>query len=367
MNRTMLTIILALGIFFPLCSTSAQEKSSLKDALALQEAMQEAIKKAEPSIACILVARERNPRERNTDKLKDPENVPDSYGSGVVIGTQDGRGLILTNFHVVQGDNPQFFVRLPGGKGSYAERYAADYRSDLAVLRLADPIGVQAIKMGDGDQVQKGQFVISLANPFAAGFQDGSPSASWGIVSNLRRKAPGKPPAREGDRAKLTIHHLGTLLQIDARLNLGCSGGALIDLKGELIGLTSSQAAITGGETPGGYAVPMNSRVQKIVDQLRDGKEVSYGFLGVQFLPDNWRGQGVSVRVIPGSPIYRNVSNSERVVIRSVDGIPLRDSDDLLYAISTRMAGSKIKLEIAGVAEPVTVTLLKLFAPGPII
>jgi S1-C subfamily serine protease len=346
-------------------SALAQEKSSLKDALAIQEMIQEAIKKAESSVACILVSRERIPRDRIGAKLEDPDHIPDLYGSGVVIGTREGRGLILTNFHVVQGENPQFYVRLPGGKGSYAERLAADYRSDLAVLELADPIAVQAIKMGNGDGVQKGQFVISLANPFAAGFHDGSPSASWGIVSNLRRRAPGKQPTREGDRAKTTIHHLGTLLQIDARLNLGCSGGALLDLKGELIGLTSSQAAISGGETPGGYAVPMNSRVQKIVEQLREGKEVSYGFLGVQFVPDNWPGQGVAVRVIPGSPIYRKVSNNDRVVIRAVDEIPLKDSDDLLYAIGTKMAGSNVKLEIVGMREPITVTLQKLLAPGP--
>src|SRR5207248_9225764 len=136
------------------------------------------------------------------------------------------------------------FVRLPDRQGSYADIHAADPRSDLAVLRLLNPkLALRPLKLGEGEKAKRGQFVLSLANPFAAGFRDGKPSASWGIVSNLRRRAPG--PAREEERAK-TLHHYGTLIQTDARLNLGCSGGALIDLQGRLIGLTSATAAIAG-------------------------------------------------------------------------------------------------------------------------
>src|SRR5437868_10417166 len=109
--------------------------------------------------------------------------MPRSIGSGVVIDTD---GLVLTNYHVVQ-EATKIFVRLPGGKGSYADIHAADPRSDLAVLRLQSPVGrLRAIKLGDGGKAKRGQLVLSLANPFAAGFRDGSPSASWGIVSNIR-------------------------------------------------------------------------------------------------------------------------------------------------------------------------------------
>src|SRR5262249_40067309 len=113
---------------------------------------------------------------------------------------------------------------------------------------LSPRVPVRPLPLGEGEKVRKGQFVLSLANPFAAGFRDGSPSASWGIISNLRRRAPTQQ--KEEDRTK-TLHHYGTLLQTDARLHLGCSGGALIDLKGQLLGLTTALAALSGGQTPG--------------------------------------------------------------------------------------------------------------------
>src|SRR5208337_1788428 len=111
-----------------------------------------------------------------------------AFGSGVVI---DEGGLILTNYHVVQ-DATKIYVRLPGGKGAYADIHAADARSDLAVLKLLQPnfLPLKPIVLGDADKVEQGQFVLTLANPFAAGFRDGKPSASWGIISNIRRRAP---------------------------------------------------------------------------------------------------------------------------------------------------------------------------------
>src|SRR5204863_5236552 len=133
------------------------------------------------------------------------------------------------------------YVRLPGEKGCYATIHAADQRSDLAVLKLnAELPGLKAIPLGQGEKLRKGQFVLSLANPFAAGFRDGSPSASWGIVSNLHRRAA----RADDDEKKVELHVHPILLQTDARLNLGCSGGALLNLRGELIGLTTARAAI---------------------------------------------------------------------------------------------------------------------------
>src|SRR5262249_12990240 len=153
-------------------------------------------------------------------------------------------------------------------------------RSDLAVLRLLDKKlrPLPKLKIGDGGNARKGKFVVSLANPFAAGFRDGSPSASWGIISNIQRRAPGNP---EEETQKIPLHLHPILLQTDARLNLGCSGGALLNLRGELIGLTTSRAAINGSEMAGGFAIPLDTNVQRIIARLQEGMEVEYGFLGV--------------------------------------------------------------------------------------
>jgi S1-C subfamily serine protease len=381
-----------------------EEPSRLPDAVALEQAMEEAIARAEPSIACIIVSHSekyaklsqgpdvnipgklngynppptndrfnwQDPAQRGDDEIRqlnlsDPQLVPESFGSGVVI---DPSGLILTHYHVVR-DATKLFVRLPSGKGSYADIHAADWRSDLAVLKLLDPpTDLKAIRKGDGGKVRKGQFVLSLANPFAAGFRDGSPSASWGILSNIRRRPPG--PAVEEERIK-TLSHYGILLQLDARLNLGCSGGALIDLQGELIGLTTAQAAIVGGETPGGFAVPLDASMWRIVEKLRRGEEIEYGFLGVSFDPpsaDANHSDGVLINyVLPNSP----AANAEKPLrpqdrIIAINGIRVRDTEDLFLVVGTQLAGSEVSVQFVRALEEApqttTVTLAKLRVPG---
>lgn len=361
----------------------------LKDALALEEAFQDAIQSAEPSIACVLISRSEEYRrwlrsdaadipgklgsfspgmsdESKKLDLANPDNVPESYGSGVVV---DEKGLILTNYHVVR-EATKVYVRLPGRRGSYADIHAADPRSDLAVLQVLDRqvLPLRPIKMGDGG-VRKGKLVLSLANPFAAGFRDGSPSASWGIISNVRRRGP-SALVREEEQNRLPLHQFGTLLQTDARLNLGCSGGALIDLKGELIGLTTSVAAINGSETSGGFAVPMDAGMRRIVEVLKTGAEVEYGFLGV--LPSReTRSDGVRIEsVSQGSPAER-AGLGEGWVVRSIDGIPVRSVEDLFLAVGMALAGSRVKLEAVRPGSTRTdvleASLAKFHVPGKII
>src|SRR5207249_9340904 len=139
--------------------------------------------------------------------LSDPEQVPESYASGVVVSAE---GLVLTNFHVVR-DATKIYVRLPGGKGSYANIHAGDSRSDLAVLRLLDSSLTPLPFLRPGtSQVQKGQLILSLANPFAPGFRDARPRAGWGIVSNLRQTSP-KRPARV-ELSNLFLYNFATLI-----------------------------------------------------------------------------------------------------------------------------------------------------------
>lgn len=377
-----------------------QEAPDPRSLQALQDAVHKTIQLAEPSIACILVSRNElytklpgfDPGAGSNGKLgsfeletariwfkippneqmrleelrkldlADPDNVPESFGSGVVV---DERGLVLTNYHVIR-EATKIYVRLPGGRGAYADIHAADQRSDLAVLRLLNPgLPLRAIRIGDGGKVRKGDFVVSLANPFAAGFRDGSPSASWGIVSNLRRRGPGN--GREEDRKK-PLHQYGVLLQTDARLNHGCSGGALLDLKGELIGLTTALAAITGSETAGGYALAMNDGMKRVVEVLKRGEEVEYGFLGVSLRRGTRRGQGAQISdVSTDSPAQRAGLQRDETIL-TVNGIPVEDFEDLLLAVNLHLAGSQIRMEVRspiGSTRTVTATLVKYWTAGP--
>jgi S1-C subfamily serine protease len=325
--------------------------------------MQKAIERAEPSIACILVTRAEGGRKFEPEN---PTFVPELYGSGVVI---DDSGLVLTNEHVIRGSTARY-VRLPGEKGCSASILAADQRSDLAVLKLEARGGqFKPIALGQGEKLRKGQFVLSLANPFAAGFRDGSPSASWGIISNLRRRAPLIEVKKEEQSIK-PLSQFATLIQTDARLNLGCSGGALIDLDGKLVGLTTALAALNGSETPGGFALPMDRSMRGIVERLRRGEEVEYGFLGVEFLAASGaRGGGVQVRALPGGPAASAGMPTERegCVILSVNEIPTRDQPELSFLISTALASSTIKVEwrsLGGGSNASNVKLSKLYMPA---
>jgi S1-C subfamily serine protease len=372
----------------------SEERDRFADVLALQKAVRESIETVEPSIACILVSRSEKYKEfapaqpatpgqlgrfdlrtarlgvRDHDPrfkaigrldLSDPNNVPESYGSGVVIDAREG--LVLTLAHVVRKAT-KIYVRLPGGRGSWADIHALDPRSDLAVLRLIDRVpNLKARELGHGEKLRKGDFLLSLSNPFAAGFADGSPSASWGIVSNLRRRATGmlsdyEPTERT---SRLPLYCFNTLIQTDTRLNLGCSGGALLNLQGELVGLTSSLAGIAGGETPGGFAVPLSEDIHRIIEVLKRGEEVEYGFLGVFLRPADEIAPG-SVQiasVLADGPAERGRIRGGRSgagprrgreagdFILSVHGTPVHSNDELFLAVAMHLAGSTVRVEVA--------------------
>jgi serine protease Do len=368
---------LMIGLSMLLLSVPERVLAQQKEFQSLQEQIHKLIEEAEPSVACIAVSRSEDYREYgmmpSADEpgklgsfdvnlhrngfdpaanrkilrldLSDANTIPDSYGSGVVIDAT--QGLILTNYHVIR-EATKIYVRLPGQRGSWANIHAADGRSDLAVLKLINvPARLKPVKFGEGDKIRKGDFVVSLANPFAVGFRDGSPSASWGMISNLRRRAPG--PLNELERNR-PLSQYQVMLQTDARLNLGCSGGGLFNLKGEFIGLTTSTSAIQGGESAGGFALPMDRNTQRLVQALRRGEEIEYGFLGIMldnnFLLDPTLARGIGVGgVTPGLPAARaGLRNGD--VITQINGIPVKDFDDLFLTVGAQLAGTEVVLDI---------------------
>jgi serine protease Do len=282
----------ALGMMSLSSFVSAQEPSGLQTAMALENLLVDAIAKAEQSV--VAVARIRGAGDVPGDEVRpleetQPDFVPDDFGSGVVI---DAKGLILTNYHVlgkIPGSTYYVWVQRKPYK---AKVKAADPWLDLAVLSI-EASDLVPLALGAGDELKKGQIVIALGNPYAIA-RDGQPSASYGIVANLFRPAPRPREAADRGDGRETLHHYGNLIQTDCKLELGSSGGALVNLKGEMVGLTTSLAALSGYERSGGFAIPVDEGFRRAVESLKAGRMPEYGFLGVapEILASHERRQG---------------------------------------------------------------------------
>ncbi len=340
-------------------STSAIEKTMI-DVIARTEKSVVAIarvRKDQPGDVLHLELRpdpfSRRPVLSSVPQPTDPDFIPNEYGTGVAI---DRRGLILTAYHVL-GEESDYYVTTSERKVYKALPKAADPRSDLAVLAIeADDL--TPIIFGDAAQLQKGQIVISLGNPYAIA-RDGQASACWGIVSNLARKAPAAP-SQSDPTGKPTLHHFGTLIQTDAKLNLGTSGGPLVNIKGEMVGLSVALAATAGYETAAGYAIPVDQTFRRVVETLKQGREVQYGFLGIQ--PANLSTQevlkgmqGIRVaQIVPGTPAVKYGLKTDDI-ITAVDGTPIYDADSLVLNVGKLPVEASVRLDLVRNARPRTI------------
>ncbi|MGC4006306.1 MAG: trypsin-like peptidase domain-containing protein [Pirellulales bacterium] len=315
-------------------------KAPPRDPLAAMEnAVVEAIARCEKSVVAVARIDEPDPIANarggagGLNPRQDPDSpdfLPDHYGAGVVV---DRRGLILTNYHVLSAKAAHWVVT--SDRKRYRARIkAADPRSDLAVLEI-DAQDLAPIALGDASTLKKGQFVVALGNPYAIA-RDGSPSAAFGLIANLGRRLPTDSSPNGPGRDKL--YHYGMLIQTDAKLNLGTSGGALLNLKGEMIGLTTSLAALSGYEQAAGYALPTDETFRRVVDVLKQGREVEYGFLGVkpENLTDDERTYAkIGVRVsdvVNGTPAQRYGLQVGDIVTH-VGPAEIRDIDDIVLKV----------------------------------
>ena len=288
-----------------------------------------------------------------------PEFIPNEYATGVVVGAE---GLILTANHVLK-DDCDYWVTTPDRRIYKVVRVkGADPRSDLAVLQI-DATGLVPITFGDASKLRKGQIVIALGNPYGIA-RDGQASASWGIVANLTRN-DGPTVDSANSNPKPALHQYGTLIQTDAKLNLGTSGGALVNLSGEMVGLTVSLAAASGYEQSAGFAMPVDETFLRTVKTLKQGDEVEYGFLGVAVgalpLPDRQRGRhGVFVTsVVPGTPAQRT-GLLDQDVITHVGGEAIYDQDQFMLAIGKQPAEGSVLLRIERHGRPQVIVVDEL-------
>jgi serine protease Do len=383
----------------------AQNPQGLAAAASLERVLIDVIRGAEPSVVSIARVRPGAGSGRfsaldgdgdsrfESDRPENPDFVPNEFGAGVVIAPPGGGGqrLILTNYHVVHGGpsakagESQLYVRFGDRRGYYAQIIAGDPRSDLAVLGIdyaalgVKPADLKPITLrSETAPLEKGQLVIGLGNPYAIA-RDGSATASWGMLSNIsRRPAPTRVREFGLPQSDSSIHQFGTLLQVDTRMELGTSGGALVNLRGELIGITTSLAALDGYERSAGFAIPIDEFTRRVIDTLCRGYEVEYGFLGLTLktmLPDQLRRRyGVSFKqastvevktIIPNSPAAVAQVRQEDLILE-IEGHPLLDQFDLMRYVALYGPEATVRLKIWRPSETSELTLAAKLAKWPV-
>ncbi len=286
----------------------------------------------------------------NTEFSPEYFALPGDFGSGVVVGPHNE---ILTVYHLLQGAK-RIRVRGPGVQFD-AEILAADPRTDLAVIAPVDggPDGLKLtpIALGDSTRVRQGAFLVALGNPYNAA-RDGKASASLGILANTARRI--EPPSLENPNVKQFFRFQPTLLQLDSKLNLGMSGGPVVNLRGELIGVTTAAASPSGYDAAAGYAIPMDTLGRRAVGALMDGREVEYGFIGISLN----RVANVVGEVKRGTPADRANLASGDVIVAVGDTALVDDESSLPLALAGAPVGEPVTLKVRHNGEVVERTLV---------
>ena len=260
-------------------------------------------------------------------------SVPAGAGSGVVL-TPDG--FLLTSAHVVSGRGRQGRASLVDGRELRVEIVGSDPLSDLAVLR-ADADGLEAAVLGDAERLRAGQLVVAIGNP--NGFAG---SVTAGVVSALGRSLP----ARSGRMVRV----IDNVIQTDAALNPGNSGGALVDSQGQVVGINTAVAGVGLG-----LAVPINDATSRVIAALMSDGRVRRAYLGIaggsRPLPPGARAHFAQaeavevVEVVDGSPAQRAGLVPEDLIVE-VDGTPVGGVGDLQRLMVADRIGAKVCLAV---------------------
>jgi Do/DeqQ family serine protease len=265
------------------------------------------------------------PRQQRTPRRS-------GLGSGVITSPD---GYVLTNNHVIDGAD-QVRVDLTDKRSFDAKVVGADPASDLAVLKI-DARDLPTVPMGDSNRVRVGDVVLAIGNPLGVG-----QTVTMGIISAKGRANLGDADSYED------------FLQTDAPINQGNSGGALINLEGQLVGINSQILTPTGGSVGLGFAIPSNM-ARDVMAQLKTGGTVRRGKLGVGVqdvtadiaasleLPDT---SGALVGSVESGSAASRAGLQRRDVITTLDGEKLADSNALRNRIAAAKPGSTVTLGI---------------------
>jgi Do/DeqQ family serine protease len=275
----------------------------------------------------------RDPFFRRFFNLPDrPQRKEQAAGSGVIIDA--ARGFVLTNNHVIK-DAEQVIVTLKDRRSFPAKLVGTDPGTDIAVLQIPAQ-NLSALRIGDSDALQVGDYVLAIGNPFGIG-----QTVTSGIVSALGRSG-------------LSVEGYEDFIQTDASINPGNSGGALVNLRGELIGINTAIIGPAGGNVGIGFAVP-SAMARAVMDQIVRHGEVRRGRLGIEMadVPAELQRKlrlptldgALIAKVEDGSPADR-AGLREGDVVTMLNGRPIRSSGELRARLGLTPVGEEVELGI---------------------
>lgn len=269
-----------------------------------------------------------------------------SQGSGVIYKKDGEYAYIVTNTHVINGAN-KVDIRLADGTKVPGEIVGTDTYSDIAVVKISSEKVSAVAEFGDSSQLTVGETAIAIGSPLGSEYAN---TVTQGIVSSLNRTVSLKSEDGQAISTKA--------IQTDTAINPGNSGGPLINIQGQVIGITSSKIATNGGTSVEGlgFAIPSNDAI-KIIEQLEKNGKVTRPALGIQMvnlsnlsttdlqklkLPDNIT-SGVAVRSVqPNMPANGHIEKYD--VITKVDGNPIASATELQNALYSHSVGDEITI-----------------------
>ena len=325
------------------------------------ESFQEAVGRATPAVVNIFTSKEvhaqRSPllndplfRRFFGDQFGDETQRSLSLGSGVIVSAS---GFILTNHHVVDAAD-EIEVALTDGKKLLAKVVGIDPETDLAVLRV-DANGLPAITFGLSEALHVGDPVLAIGNPFGVG-----QTVTSGIVSALGRSG-------------LHINTFENFIQTDAAINPGNSGGALVDARGNLVGINTAIYSRTGGSMGIGFAIPA-STAKAVFEQIVRSGSVTRGWIGVEvqeitpalaesFRLDEPHGT-IIAGVLRGGPADRAGVKPGDVLTR-INGTEVSDPHTMLNLVAALRPGATASMELRRKSQTVDVTVKVGRRPKP--
>ncbi|MCC5791053.1 MAG: Do family serine endopeptidase [Legionellaceae bacterium] len=261
-----------------------------------------------------------------------------SIGSGVIIDPKNG--IVITNDHVIRNASI-VTITLIDGRRLNAKVIGGDSETDLAVLQVKAE-NLKSLPIGDSDKAEVGDFVVAIGNPFGLNSFGNSQSATFGIISALKR-------------SDLNIEGVENFIQTDAAINPGNSGGALINAKGELIGINTAIISPYGGNVGIGFAIPINM-AREVVEQIIKFGSVHRGLMGIfvqhltpelaQAMGYNGNIQGALVSQVNENSPAEIAGLKSGDIITKINQTPITQASQVKTTISLLRVDSEAKLTV---------------------